>query len=165
MGTLYPGNTTAPGNLGNIASTSTLHSGNTSDNVIYVHASLPYLGVFRWEIQVAFRLLIYFTRGGGSTLSNPRFPAHTTPTNPNLNFINRNTKPWLMVPTYLPQVRVFLMVLFPTYFPLGHRLTLREQEQVKKHIVMVGSMGDVLASWFRKTRARRRFQNQKMIRT
>jgi hypothetical protein len=102
---------------------------------------------------------------GGSTLSNPRFPAHTTPTNPNLNFINRNTKPWLMVPTYLPQVQVFLMVIFPTYFPLGHRLTLREQEQVKKHIVMVGSMGDVLASWFRKTRARRRFQNQKMIRT
>jgi uncharacterized membrane protein len=63
-GTLYPGNTTAPGNLGNIASTSTLHPGNTSDNVIYVHASLPYLRVFRWEIQVAFRLLIYFTRGG-----------------------------------------------------------------------------------------------------
>jgi hypothetical protein len=52
MGTLYPANTTASGNSGNIASTSTLHPGNTSGNVIYVDASSPYLGVFRWEIQV-----------------------------------------------------------------------------------------------------------------
>jgi hypothetical protein len=52
-GTLYPGNTTAscnPGNTtascnpGNIASTSTLHPGNTSGNVIYVDASSPYPG-------------------------------------------------------------------------------------------------------------------------
>jgi hypothetical protein len=49
-GTLYLGNTTALGNPGNIASTSTLHPGNTSGNVIYVDASLPYSGVFRWEI-------------------------------------------------------------------------------------------------------------------
>jgi hypothetical protein len=42
MGTLYLGNTTAPGNPGNIASTSTLHSGNTSGNVIYVDACSPY---------------------------------------------------------------------------------------------------------------------------
>jgi hypothetical protein len=42
--TLYLGNTTAPGNLGNIASTSTLHLGNTLGNVIYVDASLLYLG-------------------------------------------------------------------------------------------------------------------------
>jgi uncharacterized alkaline shock family protein YloU len=49
-GTLYLGNTTALGNPGNIASTSTLHPGNTSGNVIYADASLPYSGVFRWEI-------------------------------------------------------------------------------------------------------------------
>jgi uncharacterized alkaline shock family protein YloU len=53
-GTLYLGNTTAPGNLGNIASTSTLHPGDTFSNVIYVDASSPYLGVFQWEIWVAF---------------------------------------------------------------------------------------------------------------
>jgi hypothetical protein len=41
---LYLGNTTAPGNPGNIASTSTLHLGNTLGNVIYVDASLLYLG-------------------------------------------------------------------------------------------------------------------------
>jgi hypothetical protein len=51
---LYPGNTTAPGNPGNIASTSTLHPGNTSGNVIYIDTSLPYPGVFQWEIRVAF---------------------------------------------------------------------------------------------------------------
>jgi hypothetical protein len=44
MGTLYPGNTNALGNPGNIASTSTLHPGNTLGNVIYVDASSPYLG-------------------------------------------------------------------------------------------------------------------------
>jgi hypothetical protein len=62
MGTLYPGNTTA---AGNIASTSTLHLGNTSGNAIYVDDSSLYLGggVFRWEIWVAFRLLIYLTWG------------------------------------------------------------------------------------------------------
>jgi hypothetical protein len=49
-GMLYLGNTTAQGNPGNIASTSTLHPGNTSANVFYVDASSPYLGVFRWEI-------------------------------------------------------------------------------------------------------------------
>jgi hypothetical protein len=39
MSTLYPGNSSALGNPGNIGSTSTLHSGNTSGNVIYVDAS------------------------------------------------------------------------------------------------------------------------------
>jgi hypothetical protein len=40
-GTLYPGNTTVSGN---IASTGTLHSSNTSSNIIYVDASSPYWG-------------------------------------------------------------------------------------------------------------------------
>jgi hypothetical protein len=39
---LYLGSTTAPGNPGNIASTSTLHPDNTSGNVIYVDASSSY---------------------------------------------------------------------------------------------------------------------------
>jgi activator of HSP90 ATPase len=38
--TPYPGSTSAPGNT----ATSTLHPGNTSDNVIYVDASSPYPG-------------------------------------------------------------------------------------------------------------------------
>jgi hypothetical protein len=46
------GNTTAPGNPGNIASTTTLHPGNTSGNVIDIDASSPYLGLFQWEIRV-----------------------------------------------------------------------------------------------------------------
>jgi hypothetical protein len=57
------GNTTASGNPGNIAGTSTSHPGNTSGNVIYVDANLPYTGVFRWEIRIAFQLLIYLTQG------------------------------------------------------------------------------------------------------
>jgi hypothetical protein len=60
-GTLYPGNSSASAIPGNIASTSTLHPGNTSGNVIYTDASLPYLGVFQWKIQVTFQLLIYLT--------------------------------------------------------------------------------------------------------
>jgi uncharacterized alkaline shock family protein YloU len=43
-GTLYLGNTTALGNPGNIASTSTLHPCKTSVNVIYIDASPPYPG-------------------------------------------------------------------------------------------------------------------------
>jgi hypothetical protein len=62
-GTLYPGNTTMPGDPSNIASKCTLHLGNTSGNVIYVDATSLYLGGSRWEIRVAFRLLIYLTRG------------------------------------------------------------------------------------------------------
>jgi hypothetical protein len=62
-GTLYPSNTTASGNSGNITSTSTLHPGNSSGNVIYVDASLPYPGVFQWEIWVLLRLVICLTWG------------------------------------------------------------------------------------------------------
>jgi hypothetical protein len=39
---LHLGNTTALGNPGNIASTSTLYPGNTLGNVFYVDASLSY---------------------------------------------------------------------------------------------------------------------------
>jgi hypothetical protein len=43
-GMLYLGKSSASGNPGNIASTSTLHLGNTSGNVIYIDASSPYSG-------------------------------------------------------------------------------------------------------------------------
>jgi hypothetical protein len=85
-GTLYLGNITASGNLGNIASTSTLHPGNTLGNVIYVDASSPYLeGVSIGNSGTSPIANLPYLRGA-STLGNPRFPAHTTPTNPNLNF-------------------------------------------------------------------------------
>jgi hypothetical protein len=77
-GTLYMGNTTALGNPGNIASTSTLHTGNTSGNVIYVDASSLYPGVFRWEIWVAFRQLIYLTRGALPLWVTRGFRSHHT---------------------------------------------------------------------------------------
>jgi hypothetical protein len=43
-GTFYPGNTTTSNNSGNTASMSTSHPGNTSGNVVYIDASLPYPG-------------------------------------------------------------------------------------------------------------------------
>jgi hypothetical protein len=68
---------------------------------MYVDASSPYLGVFQWEIQVAFRLLIYLTRGGGAwTSGNLGFPASTTPSNPNLNF----QQPYYQTVTYGPNI-------------------------------------------------------------
>jgi hypothetical protein len=122
--TLYLGNTTAPGNPGNISSTSTLHPGNTSSNVIYVDASSPYSGG------------VLMGNSGSSLTANLPYPGarplrvtwgflltQHRPTQTQ-TFSNCVTKPWLTVPTYLPQVRVFLTVLFPTYFSLGHRLTL-----------------------------------------
>jgi hypothetical protein len=44
MSTIYPDNSTALGNPGNIAGTSTSHPGNTSGNVIYIDANSPYTG-------------------------------------------------------------------------------------------------------------------------
>jgi uncharacterized membrane protein len=84
--TLYLGNTTASGNPGNIASTSTLHLGNTSGNVFYVDDSSPYPGgVLMGNPGSSLTANLPYSRGA-STSGNPGFPAHTTPTNPNLNF-------------------------------------------------------------------------------
>jgi hypothetical protein len=44
IGTLFSGSTTAPGNTGVLANTSTPHPGTTSGNVIYVDASSSYPG-------------------------------------------------------------------------------------------------------------------------
>jgi hypothetical protein len=86
MGTLYPGNTTMSGNPGNIASTSSLHLGNTSGNIIYVDASSPYPGdVSMGNSGTSLTANLPYP-GGESTLGNSGFPAHSTLTNPNLNF-------------------------------------------------------------------------------
>jgi uncharacterized alkaline shock family protein YloU len=81
-GTLYPGNTTASGNPGNVASTSTLHLGSTSSNVIYVDASSPYSGVVSMGNLGNFLTVNLSYPGGASTLGNPGFPTHTTPHRP-----------------------------------------------------------------------------------
>jgi hypothetical protein len=83
---LYLGNTTTPGNPGNIADTSTLHLGNTSGNVIYVDASSPYLGGVPMGHPGTSSTANLPYPGGASTSGNMGLPAHTTPTNPNLNF-------------------------------------------------------------------------------
>jgi hypothetical protein len=113
MCTLYLSNTTASCNPGNIASTSTLHPSNTSGNVIYVDASSPYPGGVSMGNQGTSLTANLPYPGSASASGNLGFPAHTTPhrsTHPR-TFSNRITKPWLMVPTYLPWVRVFLVVL------------------------------------------------------
>jgi hypothetical protein len=74
------------GNPGNIASTSTLHPGNTSGNVIYVDASSLYLGVVSMGNPGTSPIANIPYPGGANTLGSPGFSAHTTPTNPNINF-------------------------------------------------------------------------------
>jgi hypothetical protein len=82
--TPYPGSTSAPGNT----ATSTLHPGNTSDNVIYVDASSPYPGgggVSMGNPGTSLTANLPYP-WGTSTSGNQGFPTHTTPTNPNPNF-------------------------------------------------------------------------------
>jgi hypothetical protein len=126
MGTLYLGNTTTPGKLGNISSTSISHPGNRSGNVVYIDASSPYLGGVLMGNPGNFLTANLSYPGVASTSGYPGFSAHTTPHRPTQTqtFSNLITKLWLTVPTYLPRVWVFLTVLFPTYFSLGHWLTL-----------------------------------------
>jgi hypothetical protein len=82
-GTLYLGNTTTLGDPGNIASTSTLHPGNTLGNVIYVDASSPYPGGLSMGNPGSSPTANLPYLGGASTLGNPGFPTQTTPINPN----------------------------------------------------------------------------------
>jgi hypothetical protein len=84
--TLYLGNINASGNPGNIAGTSTSHLGNTSGNVIYIDANLLYMRGVSMGNPGSFLTANLPYSGGVSTLGDPRFPAHTTPTNPNPNF-------------------------------------------------------------------------------
>jgi hypothetical protein len=69
---------------------------------IFPTANLPYLG-------------------GMSTSGNLGFPAHTTPTNPNLNFQQPYYQTMAYDPNIPPRVRAFLTVLFSTSFSLEHR--------------------------------------------
>jgi hypothetical protein len=100
MGTLYLGKTTASGNPGNIASTSTIHPRNTSSNVIYVDASSPYpVGVLMGNPGTSPTANLPYL-GGACTSDNPRFPAHTTLTNPNPNF----QQPYYQTMAYDPNI-------------------------------------------------------------
>jgi hypothetical protein len=93
-------NTTASGNPGNIASTSTLHPCNTSGNVIYVDASSPYpRGVSMGNLGSSPTTNLPYL-GGASTSGNPGFPAHSTPTNPNPNF----QQPYYQTMAYGPNI-------------------------------------------------------------
>jgi hypothetical protein len=97
---LYLGNTTALGNPGNIASTSTLHPGNISGNVIYVDASSLYPCSVSMGNPGSFLTANLPYLGGAPTSGNPGFPAHTTPTNPNLNF----QQPYYQTMAYGPNI-------------------------------------------------------------
>jgi hypothetical protein len=97
---LYLGNTTAPGNLGNIASTSILHPGNTSGNVIYFDVSSSYPGGILMGNPGSSLTANLPYLGGASTSGNSGFPAHTTPTNPNLNF----QQPYCQTMAYGPNI-------------------------------------------------------------
>jgi hypothetical protein len=119
--TLYLGNTTASGNPDNVASTSTSHPGNTSGNVIYVDANLPYTRGVSMGNPGSFPTANLSYPGGVSTLGNPGFPAHTTPTNPNPNFQQPYYQTMSYGPNIQPRVRVFLTVLFPISFSLEHQ--------------------------------------------
>jgi hypothetical protein len=122
--TLYLGNTTAPGNPGTIASTSNLHTGNTSGNVIYVDASSSYPGgVSLGNLGTSLTANLPYL-GGVSTLGNLGFPAHTTPTNPNPNF----QQPYYQTMAYGPNIPPTGTGVphspIPDIFSLGHRLML-----------------------------------------
>jgi hypothetical protein len=81
MGTLYLGSTTAPGNTWVLANTSTSHPGSTSDNVIYVDASLPYPGSTSMGNPGFFPTANIPYPGGASTLGNPGLPADVSQLN------------------------------------------------------------------------------------
>jgi hypothetical protein len=100
MGTLYLGNTTTPGNPCNIASISTLHLGNTSGNVIYIGASSPYQGGVSMGNPDSSQIANLPYPRGTSTLGNTRFPADTTPTNLNPNFL----QPYYQTMAYGPNI-------------------------------------------------------------
>jgi hypothetical protein len=101
MGTLYPGNTTASGNPGNVAGTGTSHPGNTSGKVIYVDANSPYTRGISMGNSGSFPTAnLPYPGGGVSTSGNPGFPAHTTPTNLNPNF----QQPYYQTMSYGPNI-------------------------------------------------------------
>jgi hypothetical protein len=68
MGTLYLGSTTTPSNMGVLANTSTPHPGSTSDNIIYVDANSPYPGSTSMGNPGFFLLQAYLTQGEGGCI-------------------------------------------------------------------------------------------------
>jgi hypothetical protein len=85
MGTLFPGSTTAPGNTGVLANTSTPHPGSTSGNVIYVDASSPYPGSTSMGNLGVFPIASIPYPRGASTSGNPGLPADVTQPNPGVS--------------------------------------------------------------------------------
>jgi hypothetical protein len=98
--TFYLSNSSALGNPGNIASTSTSHPGKNSGNVISIDASSPYLGGVSMGNPGNFPTANLSYPGAPSTLGNPGFPAHTTPTNPNPNL----QQPYHQTMSYGPNI-------------------------------------------------------------
>jgi hypothetical protein len=102
MGSLYLSSTTAPGNTGVLANTSTSHPGSISGNVIYVDVGSLYLGSTSWVIHGFLLLLAYLTLGGVSSLGNSGLPTHVTQLNPGVspNF----QQPFYQTMTYKPNI-------------------------------------------------------------
>jgi hypothetical protein len=102
MGTFYPGSTTAPGKTGVLANTSTSRSGSTLGNAIYVDASSPY------PRSTTMGNLGFFPNGsipypgGASTSGSLGLPAHVTQPNPGVspNF----QQPYYQIMAYGPNI-------------------------------------------------------------
>jgi hypothetical protein len=102
MSTLYPGSTTAPGNTGVLANTSTSHPGSTSGNAIYVDAGSPYLGSTSMGNPGVFPTASIPYPGSASTSGSPGLPAHVTQPNPGVspNF----QQPYYQTMAYRPNI-------------------------------------------------------------
>jgi hypothetical protein len=90
----------APGNTGVLANTSTTQPGNTLGNVIYVDANSPYPGSTSMSNPGVFPTASIPHPGGGSTLVNMGFPAHTT--QPNLGVSPNFQQPYYQTMAYGP---------------------------------------------------------------
>jgi hypothetical protein len=85
MGTLYPSSTTALGNMGVLANTSTSHPGSTSGNVIYMDASSPYPKSTSMGNPGVFPTASIPYPGGASTLSSRGIPSPVTQSTPGVS--------------------------------------------------------------------------------
>jgi hypothetical protein len=102
MGTLFLGSTTAPGNMRVLANTSMPHLGSTSGNVIYVDVSSSYLGSTSLGNPGVFPTASIPYPGGASTSGNPGLPAHVT--QPNLGVSLNFHQPYYQTMAYRPNI-------------------------------------------------------------